>query len=542
MKQLLRLFISRTILISFLLSIYSFDGIDDIKKIVSEPVTIKGKLQNYNSKFKTGMISYFDAITRTTKTEVFAFDSIGNFEVTFKLTHEVYDCVSLKYGSDFFNLYVQPRNTYKVTIIDNTLYFDDSENPIGNELIKFEDALNKELGSEIKSANSAHNLNLSINDYLAIQKNIETKKLAFLNSYNTCHKLSDDALRILNNKIKYKTAKAWINYRYDNSGKSLLLRDSLPKDFYTMLFNEYPINSNDGFIVREYIDYLNNIGNSMNNSAKAPIEERIKFYNTFNYFTQDELQLISKAYSGDSITLNSTELKEFNNDKNKRMHEYEFRKRFQMNSIYNNSIKLPKGFGRDLILSQQIAELYITNSFSPTVSEWVSFETFFSNKSVIDYLKSICTENPQIETKNQPIISKETDNFTQGVVNKYLKRHTGKVIYIDFWATWCSPCKNEIPFAKKLHIELKDEKDVVFINFCVLSDKIAWNKLIEEQHISGINYLLDNDEFNVLTKHFQVNGYPTYILIDKNGNIVDYTAPRPSSNEIIMNRIKKLLQ
>lgn len=540
MRKSLRLFITGTILMSFSLTIYAFDRFENIKQIEPKPVTIRGKLQDYHSEFKTGMITYFDVITRTPETEVFAFDSVGNFEVSFRLTHEVYGCVNLKYAKNMFDIFVEPSKTYNVKISNNTLNFTDSENSIGNELIKFETALNNDLWAEIQSANSAHNSNLSINDYIAVQKSIEAQKLSFLNSYKMNYPLSDDALTILRNKIKYKTANAWINYRYDYSGKSPVLRDSLPNDFYTKLFSEYPVNSKDAYMVREYIDYISNIGTSMNNSAKAPIEERIKFYSTFNYFTQDELQLISKAYSGDSITLNSKELKAFNNDKNKRMREYEFRKRFQLNSIFNNILKLPKELGRDLILSQQIAELYITNSFSPTVREWESFESFFLNKSIVDYLKSICSGDSQIETKNQPIISKETDNFTQEVIDKYLKRYNGKVIYIDFWATWCSPCKNEIPFAKKLHIELKDEKDVVFINFCVLSDKIAWNKLIEEQHVSGINYLLDNDEFNVMTKHFHVNGYPTYILIDKNGNIVDYSAPRPSSNEVIINRIKKL--
>jgi len=379
MKKLLRLFIIETILISVSQTLYAYNGLENIKQIEPKSVTIKGKLQDYHSDFKTGMITYFDAITRTPKTEVFAFDSLGNFEVSFKLTHEVYGCVSLKYAKNTFDLFVEPQKTYNVKIKNNTLNFTDSENSLGNELNKFEAALNNDLGIEIQSANSAHNSNLSIIDYIAVQKDIEAKKLSFLNSYKMNYPLSDDALTILRNKIKYKTANAWINYRYDYSGKSPVLRDSLPNDFYTKLFSEYPVNSKDAYMVREYIDYISNIGTSMDNSKIVSFNERIAFYKTFDFFSENDLQLLAKAYSGDSITLASNELKEFFNNNIKKMNEFEARKRFQMNKIYINSSMLPKGFGRDLILSQQIASQYFDNSYSPTENEWKAYAGFVTN-------------------------------------------------------------------------------------------------------------------------------------------------------------------
>lgn len=543
MRKSLRLFITGTILMSFSLTIYAFDRFENIKQIEPKPVTIRGKLQDYHSEFKTGMITYFDVITRTPETEVFAFDSVGNFEVSFRLTHEVYGCVNLKYAKNMFDIFVEPSKTYNVKISNNTLNFTDSENSIGNELIKFETALNNDLWAEIQSANSAHNSNLSIIDYIAIQKDIEVKKLSFLNTYKSNYKLSDDALKILKNKIKYKTANSWINYRFDYSGKTPILRDSLPKDFYTMLFKEYPINSKDGYIVREYIDYLSNIGTTMDNSKVVTSDERIEFYKKLDFFSENELQLLAKVYSGDIIALASNELKEFNNDNMKKMLEFEARKRFQMNKIYINSLRLPEGFGRDLILSQKISFLYFSNSYSPMENEWKAYENIFTNKPILNYLKIISSNEPKTKIeKEQKAPKTEIDDYTQKVIDKYFKNHLGKVIYVDFWATWCSPCKKEIPFAKELHIELEKNKNIVFINFCVKSDQNAWNKIINEQQISGINYFLNDDECNILTKYFQVNGYPTYILIDKNGKTVEYSAPRPSSKQEIMNMINKLIQ
>ncbi|KAB2823152.1 MAG: TlpA family protein disulfide reductase, partial [Paludibacter sp.] len=122
------------------------------------------------------------------------------------------------------------------------------------------------------------------------------------------------------------------------------------------------------------------------------------------------------------------------------------------------------------------------------------------------------------------------------LLDKYLKAHEGKVIYVDFWATWFSPCRTEIPFAKELHLELEQEA-VVFVNFCVKSNHNTWKQLVSEQKVSGINYFLNEDEANVLSNYFQVQAYPTYILIDKKGTIVDYSAPRPSSKDLLKNRI-----
>ncbi len=542
MKKLLQHFIPATILISFCLTFSSFESIENIKKIKPEIAKIKGKVQNYDSNYKTGQLTYFDAITRTPKTEVFAFDSLGNFDVSFRLTHEVYGCVNLKFANNYFDIFVEPQKTYNIIIKENSLIFTGSGNKIYDELTSFEMALSNELGEEIKAVKSAHNDNLSIDEYLSLQKKMEIRKLSFLKSYQTNHILNDTTVNLLTNKIKYQTAKSWINYRFDYSGSNPILRDSLPKDFYTKLFSEYPINTTDGYFVREYIDYISNIGTTMDDTKTASSSERIAFYKKFNYFTNDDLQLIAKAYLGDSITLKSSELKEFSKNDKKRMKEFEFRKRFRMHKIFLNGSKLPKGLGRDFVLSQQIAENYFENFYSPTETEWNLYENFFANKSILNYLRSICpNESRTIVLKNINTTNTPTDDYIKQTVDKYLNKYLGKVIYIDFWATWCGPCKQEIPFAKQLHIEFEN-KNVVFINFCVQSEKNIFDKMIVEQKISGINYLLNDDECNMLTKHFRVNGYPTYILIDKNGTIVDFSAPRPSSNELIKNKIISLLQ
>ncbi|WP_168196208.1 TlpA family protein disulfide reductase [Echinicola soli] len=118
----------------------------------------------------------------------------------------------------------------------------------------------------------------------------------------------------------------------------------------------------------------------------------------------------------------------------------------------------------------------------------------------------------------------------------------GKVIYLDTWATWCGPCRGEFPAAKKLKEEYKDQKDVVFMYASIDSDKEAWEKYLKEDpDFKGIHLYVDGAWQSDLCHDYMINAIPRYILIDKNGNIANVKAPRPSSGETIRNEINALL-
>ena len=136
-----------------------------------------------------------------------------------------------------------------------------------------------------------------------------------------------------------------------------------------------------------------------------------------------------------------------------------------------------------------------------------------------------------------PFLKNEADRIFENLIGKY----NGKVIYIDFWATWCGPCKAEIPFSKILSSHYND-KDVVFLYLCCLSDKKNWENTIKSEQMTGDHYLLSTDEYFVLTRLFNIQVVPTYVLIDKNGNLINKKAPRPSQGPITIAAIDKLLK
>jgi thiol-disulfide isomerase/thioredoxin len=107
----------------------------------------------------------------------------------------------------------------------------------------------------------------------------------------------------------------------------------------------------------------------------------------------------------------------------------------------------------------------------------------------------------------------------------------GKLIYIDIWATWCGPCIAEIPYLKKLEEKLTD-KDIAFVSIAYQDNKGKWEKMVKEKALGGIQ-LFAPDHMIPFFKDYMVKGIPHFILIDKDGMIIDSQSKRPSNPKLI---------
>ena len=113
-----------------------------------------------------------------------------------------------------------------------------------------------------------------------------------------------------------------------------------------------------------------------------------------------------------------------------------------------------------------------------------------------------------------------------------LKDFKGKVVYVDVWASWCGPCLEEIPYAKKLHSAFQEDK-VIFLNVSIDRSREAWKKRLgNEKDWLGTHIILDQREHDTFAKNYKVVGIPKYLLIDQAGKIVSADASRPSSKSI----------
>ncbi len=116
-----------------------------------------------------------------------------------------------------------------------------------------------------------------------------------------------------------------------------------------------------------------------------------------------------------------------------------------------------------------------------------------------------------------------------------LKEFQGKLIYISFWATWCSPCLKTIP-QKNAIIGEYGNKPIEFINISFDKEKDKWEKSVKKHSIFGLNLICNENWVDILKTKYYIQGIPRYILINKDGAILDSDAPS-ASNEIELRRL-----
>ncbi|MFG4003374.1 TlpA family protein disulfide reductase [Flavobacterium aquidurense] len=122
------------------------------------------------------------------------------------------------------------------------------------------------------------------------------------------------------------------------------------------------------------------------------------------------------------------------------------------------------------------------------------------------------------------------ENFAGGMVS--FDDLKGKYVYIDLWATWCGPCKAEIPYLKDIEKKYHSG-NIKFVSISI--DKKTsyekWRKMVKEMELSGIQLYANEDES--FMKSYMVTGIPRFILIDPQGLIISADAPRPSDKALV---------
>ena len=110
----------------------------------------------------------------------------------------------------------------------------------------------------------------------------------------------------------------------------------------------------------------------------------------------------------------------------------------------------------------------------------------------------------------------------------------GKYVYIDVWATWCGPCKAEIPYLAKIEEQLHGRK-IHFVSISVdkMTSYDAWKSYVLDNKLKGIQLIADNNIESAFIKSFGISYIPRFLLIDPEGNIKDSNAKRPSDPALL---------
>ena len=104
----------------------------------------------------------------------------------------------------------------------------------------------------------------------------------------------------------------------------------------------------------------------------------------------------------------------------------------------------------------------------------------------------------------------------------------GKIVYLDFWNSYCGPCIDQfLNYDKKFHEKYADH-DIVHIYICFTEDETRWKKEIVQYDLQGINLITDSRPDNPIRKNYVATAYPHYVLIGRDGKIVRNDCERPS--------------
>lgn len=207
----------------------------------------------------------------------------------------------------------------------------------------------------------------------------------------------------------------------------------------------------------------------------------------------------------------------------------------KVNTVYSD------GLVKDFALSTLISgAIYNSKSFAQLNKYKEEFEPFITSIKTQYYVNEIkkhvlSKEEDLVKTqigKPAPAFSLQNN---EGQIYS-LQDFRGKVIYLDLWASWCGPCREEIPEFKKLTQKFKNENRIIFIGIAVNDGYENWKKALEKDKPTWLQ-LIDNNS-NIVWNSYVANSIPRYVLIDKKGNIADFDAPRPSEKE----KIEKILQ
>lgn len=119
-----------------------------------------------------------------------------------------------------------------------------------------------------------------------------------------------------------------------------------------------------------------------------------------------------------------------------------------------------------------------------------------------------------------------------------LKKHEGKTIFIELWASWCSDCVKAMPEVKKLNQTYGNK--VVFVNLSFDKTVEKWIEGIDKYQVEGENYFIGDNMKGTFGTSLDVNWIPRYLIVDKTGKIVLYRAIEKDFDKIkeVLNKVK----
>lgn len=147
-----------------------------------------------------------------------------------------------------------------------------------------------------------------------------------------------------------------------------------------------------------------------------------------------------------------------------------------------------------------------------------SEEAMIYAKPLVEGVKKLAADAKQSPTKLGTVIDDFELKNTLGITTE-LSQVKGKVILLDFWASWCRPCRQENPNVKRVYSKYKN-KGLEILSISTDTDLDAWKKAIEQDGMQWNHMIDDRNPSKNMASKYQVNAIPFMLLLDENYKII----------------------
>ena len=158
---------------------------------------------------------------------------------------------------------------------------------------------------------------------------------------------------------------------------------------------------------------------------------------------------------------------------------------------------------------------------------------------VLSKYKRICSEWEHFRTAPAPDFTYEDTEGNMVTLSDF----RGKFVLLDVWNIYCGPCRNQVPILRKLEPQLKEMGvEVIGVSCDPQEIKDKWKKSVKDQNMSGIQTIMDNGRKSAFMNDYCIIGFPTFILINPEGMVVNPYMCRPENENEFMPYIKQKIE